>query len=138
MIEQPGGWTIAAFCFFLASYVIAIVAIAKAKTPLSRPAYVGRFFGLIGVEILAALTLFSGSGFIFLTTLGVANIFQLHWNARRYIDLDWSKWWFLTIITGIGLTIVTFLPFFFASRRSVGLEPGIVVKTVVVQQPATG
>ncbi len=121
--------------FLLASYVIAIISICMAQKPLSRPGYVGRFFILIGVLVIAVIILGSGGIALGLVLIGLTNILQLHFNARRFVDLDWSKWWFLTIITGIGTIVVTFLPFFFASRRSVGLEPEHIVKVMIVENP---
>ena len=103
--------------------LLIVLVIVLAKQPISRPTYVKRVFLMIGLNIAAFVasipTMGEGDPTVFLALSMVLTVIFSLWMAQRYIDLGWSRWWFLTIILPVAPAILIFLPFCYASRLSV-------------------
>ena len=101
----------------------AVLAVCMAKTPISRPRYVGLCFLSvllsIGAWFITLPVIRDGDIVAYLALLMVVNALFFRWLAQRYIDLGWSRWWILSCIIPLSGILVIGLPFFYRSRLSV-------------------
>ena len=116
------------FVFLLAfAAIIALLALVVyvTKSPMSRPTHVvgvtvifiiSTIFNLLDEIMNGDDFLNSSSSYLWVVISAFIGMFWIYFNARRFIDLGWNKWWVILTIIPVLNIVISAIPFFYATR----------------------